>query len=240
MIIVFGGIKGGTGKSTLAFHIATCAHMNNKKIVTIDCDFPQFSFSKYYENRKKNKSLDEKLIWQNHHKITDLTKLPDMIEKDTVYLIDTPGKYDPHITKIHGMADIIISPVNDSFLDIDTIMKLDQGKWAMPGYYYETIMENKKYKKDSMWIVVRNRSTHINSKHKRTVEERLTELSKRINFTLMQGLRERTIFRELFNEGSTVLDVESKKMSLSHLAAKMEVKLLWKTIADYEKTVFNK
>ena len=52
MIIVVAGIKGGTGKSTIAFHLATHAFWSGNKIVTYDCDFPQFSFSRYYENRR--------------------------------------------------------------------------------------------------------------------------------------------------------------------------------------------
>lgn len=229
MKIVFGGIKGGTGKSTLAFHIATCAHLMGKEVVTIDCDFPQFSFSKYYENRKKNKTVT---IWPTHYSIKDLTDLPDMNDESKIYIIDTPGRYDANITKIHSTADVIISPVNDSILDIDTIFQTDQEKWSLPGYFYEVIIENKKNKKEALWLVIRNRSSHINSKHKQSIERKLEELANKMNCTVMQGLRERTIFRELFTQGLCVLDVNGKSLSISHVAAKMEIKMIWKKITE--------
>lgn len=235
MIIVVGGIKGGTGKSTIAFHLATNAFLNNKQIITYDCDFPQFSFSRYYENRKRNKTVS---TWTEHNIIKDLTQLPEIInsmKKDMINIIDTPGRYDPAISHLHKIADIIITPINDSLMDIDTIMKIEQERWAQPGQYYEVVFENKKNNKDSLWLVVRNRSSSINSKHKQLIEEKLDDLSKRLNFTTMHGLKERNIFRELFANGMTVLDIKTNKMAISHLAAKMEIKMLWKKIEEYIK-----
>jgi len=231
MIIVVGGIKGGTGKSTIAFHIATHAFLSGHKIVTYDCDFPQFSFSRYYENRKKNKDVK---IWDEHYPIKDPSNMPAM-KDDVINIIDTPGRYDINILNIHKKADIIITPVNDSFMDIDTVMKIEQERWTQPGQYYEVIFENKKNKKDSLWMVVRNRSSNINSKHKQLVEEKLADLAKRLNFVVMPGLKERNVFRELFSHGLTVLDIACNKMAISHLAAKMEIKAIWKKVEEYIK-----
>lgn len=227
MLIVVGGIKGGTGKSTVAFHLATNACLQGHELVTYDCDYPQFSFSRYYENRKHNKDIK---IWKDHHKITDLNNFPKF-DDNVINLVDTPGRYDENISKLHKMADIIITPINDSFMDIDTIMKIEQERWTMPGQYYEVVFENKK-SKQALWLVVRNRSNSINSKHKKLVEEKLHDLGKRLQFEVMNGLKERNIFRELFAHGLTVLDMPSKSMSISHLAAKMEIKLLWKKIDE--------
>lgn len=229
MVIVVGGIKGGTGKSTIAFHIATHAFLQGKKVKTFDYDAPQYSFSRYYENRKKNKDV---AIWDNHESIKDLSQAP-VLEPDTLHIIDTPGRYDAQIMNLHKLADVIVTPINDSFMDIDTIMKIEQERWSQPGSYYEAIFENKKGKKDSLWLVVRNRSSSINSKHKKLIEEKLDDLSKRLNFVPMHGLKERNIFREFFTHGITVLDIASSKLSISHVAAKMEIKMLWKKMEDY-------
>jgi chromosome partitioning protein len=228
MIILVGGIKGGTGKSTIAFHLACQAALSGTEVITIDIDFPQFSFTRYYENRKRNK---EALIWQEHKKIDNIEKLPEF-DENKIYIIDTPGRYDANIKALHAKADIIITPVNDSFLDIDTIMQVEKDKWALPGYYCDIIFENKKQKPDSLWLVVRNRGSSIKSKHKALLDEKLEELSKKLNFTLMQGLKERNIFRELFSHGLTVLDLKAGKLSVSHIAAKMEIKMLWKAVAN--------
>lgn len=232
MIIVVGGIKGGTGKSTLAFHLAAHVHSlattSGLKLITYDYDFPQWSFSKYYQNRKQNKAS----VWSEHYAIKNF-EIPEF-DRNNTYIIDTPGRYDNDIKKLHAVADVIITPINDSFLDIDTIMQVsnisDQEKWGLPGYYYESVLENKKNSKNAKWLIVRNRSSHINSKHKQVIEEKLQDLSKRLNFELLNGLRERNIFRELFTKGLTVLDIEPKKLTISHIAAKMEIKILWQAI----------
>lgn len=227
MIILVSGIKGGTGKSTVAFHLAAQAHLSNKEIITIDYDYPQFSFTRYYENRKKNKEAE---IWAKHFSAKELDKEFDF-QEDKIYIIDTPGRYDENLKKLHAKADLIITPINDSFLDIDTIMQIEKERWTLPGYYCENIFENKKHKKDAHWLIIRNRVSSVHSNHKKLLEEKLEELSKKLNFTLMNGLKERNIFRELFPQGLTVLDLKSKKLSISHLSAKLEIKQIWKNIA---------
>jgi chromosome partitioning protein len=226
MIILISGIKGGTGKSTISFHLAVEACAQGVETVTIDFDWPQFSMSRYYNNRKKNKAMQ---IWNQHHCIKQNEQFSEF-EQNKLYIIDTPGRYDENIKQLHRHADIILTPVNDSMMDIDTIMQIEKDNWFLPGQYCEMIFENKKYKKDSMWIVVRNKSSAIYSKNQGVIEKKLDELSKKLNFLLLPGFKERSIFRELFALGETVLD--QKKLSISHLAAKMEVKMLWKYIQE--------
>lgn len=230
MVIVVGGTKGGTGKSTIAFHIAVNAFLLEKPIITYDYDFPQFSFTRYYNNRKKSKIN----IWKEHYSISDINHIPEF-KKDCINIIDTPGRYDKNILNIHKNADIIITPVNDSLMDIDTIMQVEQERWGLPGNYYEAILENKKHNSQAMWLIVRNRSSATHSKYKVLIEKKLDELAKRLNCSIMQGLKERNIFRELFADGTTVFDIVASKMTVSQLAAKMEIKLLWKKIEDYIK-----
>ena len=51
-IIVIGNEKGGTGKSTLAMHLAVKLLLENFKIAVIDLDGRQGSLSKYIANRR--------------------------------------------------------------------------------------------------------------------------------------------------------------------------------------------
>lgn len=225
MIIVVSSMKGGTGKSTLAFHLAVEAYLNNIDIVTYDMDFPQFSFSAYLKNRKNNPSLKS---WDQHFQISDFSSIPDF-PSDKLVIIDTPGKYDPFLMPIHKKADLIITPINDSFIDINTIMKIEHERWASFGHYYEFVYNSQNYNENLKWIVVRNRSSSIASNHSKEIRSKLEDLSKRINFTLINGPKERNIYRELFNKGATVLDLKSK-LSISHMAAKFEIKSMWKAI----------
>ncbi|MRN48218.1 AAA family ATPase, partial [Brucella sp. 10RB9212] len=53
MIFLIGGEKGGTGKSTTAFNLASYLAMNNKDVLLVDAD-PQLSSSKAISRRNKN------------------------------------------------------------------------------------------------------------------------------------------------------------------------------------------
>jgi chromosome partitioning protein len=61
----------------------------------------------------------------------------------------------------------------------------------------------------------------------------LLELSKRIGFKIVPGFSERTIFRELFILGLTLLDVSAIKdwkFTLSHIAARNEIRNLMNSL----------
>src|SRR5690606_11130257 len=65
--------------------------------------------------------------------------------------------------------------------------------------------------------------------------ETVQQLSRRIGFRVAPGFSERVIFRELFLEGLTVMDLfddpnESVNISMSHVAAREEVRALLKTL----------
>ncbi|MDH5772719.1 MAG: division plane positioning ATPase MipZ, partial [Rhodospirillaceae bacterium] len=79
------------------------------------------------------------------------------------------------------------------------------------------------------WIVMRNRLGHTEAQNKKKVETALDELSSRIGFRQVMGFSERVIFRELFLQGLTLMDVvEIKKgnLAMSHIAARNEVRTL--------------
>ncbi|WP_342262126.1 division plane positioning ATPase MipZ [Alphaproteobacteria bacterium endosymbiont of Tiliacea citrago] len=232
MIVIFSSIKGGTGKSTLAFHIAVQAFLDKTDICTIDLDFPQFSFSTYYNNRK-NYNLP---VWKDHifaSSIEEIKKIEEdiNIKNDKLIIIDTPGRYEPSLLEMHKKADIIITPINDSFIDINTIMKIEKEKWSTFGNYYEFIYDSKNYNEKLKWLVIRNRSSPISSNHTKEIQKKLAELSKKIDFKLLDGPKDRSIYRELFNKGATVLDLKSK-LSISNIAAKFEIKSIWKEIKN--------
>lgn len=225
MIIVFGGIKGGTGKSTVAFHLAVQAYLLGKNIETIDLDFPQYTFSRYYENRKKNPDLT---CWEKH---TSLKTLDDFnFNDDKIYIIDTPGRYSDEVVKAHVLADVIITPVNESLIDLDTIMEISNNKWTKLSHYSGVMFESRK-SKAAKWFVVHNRSSSINSKNKKNIKEKLQDLSKKLNFEVMNGLKERTVFRELFDKGMTVMDLKNK-LSVSHISARLEIKMIASKVLD--------
>ena len=56
------------------------------------------------------------------------------------------------------------------------------------------------------------------------------DLAKRIGFRIAPGFSERVIFREMFLNGLTLLDLKGGALSLSHVAARQEVRELLKEL----------
>lgn len=248
-IIVISNEKGGTGKSTISMHLATLFLYEGFKVATIDVDGRQGTFSKYIENRKKYNRLNNTNLPVSEHlsfsidadmnnnleninsNITRLSQIYDVI------IIDTPGTKNYLFDEAHKYADTLITPTSDSLIDLNVIADIDFStkKVGRPSHYAEHIWEVKKQlasqgKPYLNWIVVGNRVSPFNSKNKNIVFEYLDKLSKLYGFRLCSGIRDRVIYKELFLEGLTVLDMQNEtlkmKMSISHLAAKREIRKL--------------
>jgi len=76
------------------------------------------------------------------------------------------------------------------------------------------------------WIVLRNRLSHLDARNKRDMEGLLEALSKRIGCRVVSGFGERVIYRELFLKGLTMMDMRGDELSMSHVAARQEVRNL--------------
>jgi chromosome partitioning protein len=112
--------KGGSGKTTLALHLAIAA-AEELKVLVIDLD-PQQSAERWHAIRQRTTgSKDDPSIAAGPY-----TKLPEMIRvakklgADLV-LIDTPPKLDKAITAALTPATMGIIPVKSSILDLQAL-----------------------------------------------------------------------------------------------------------------------
>ena len=157
-------------------------------------------------------------------------------------VIDTPGN-DTYLMRLaHSMADTLVTPLNDSFLDFDVLATLDPTNFAVTGesHYAEMVREARRQRRlvDGQltdWIVVRNRLSALGSRNKRLVGEGLTELSKRMGFRSVEGFAERVVYREFFPRGLTALDdldeaTLGTRPNMSHVTAREEVIALLNTL----------
>ena len=82
-------------------------------------------------------------------------------------------------------------------------------------------------KREMDWVVVRNRTQHVEARNMRRLDNALTELAKRVGFRIANGLSERVIYRELFPSGLTLLDKgQLGELGTSHLVARQELRQL--------------
>ncbi|MBL4748187.1 MAG: AAA family ATPase [Magnetovibrio sp.] len=251
-IIVVGNEKGGSGKSTTVMHVAVSLLRQGMTVAVADLDARQGTISRYFENRNDYKAarslnlpMPELLALRSedgggdHEGIESLIQsvIDDVSQRAQVIIFDTPGS-DTALSRIaHSFADTLITPMNDSFIDLDVLARINARDMTIkgPSHYAELVWEQrmkraKRGSKPTDWIVMRNRMGHTLSKNKREIDRLVNELSKRIGFHTVPGFSERVIFRELFHKGLTLMDVAEVKgegaLSMSHIAARQEIRAL--------------
>jgi chromosome partitioning protein len=260
-VIVVGNEKGGSGKSTVAIHIAVALIKAGETVGTIDLDSQQKSFTNYIENRRAwGERVGRDLGMPNHiclhanldtsfadERAVECKALTDAVLKlaptCNYVVIDTPGRDSFLVRFAHSMADTLVTPLNDSFVDFDVLGTVDPETFALTGAsrYAQMVEEARTQRQDLDnapldWIVLRNRlSTFGTSRNKRMVGEGLQELSKRQNFRYVDGLAERVIFREFFPRGLTAVDdldqlTLGTRPTMSHATARLEMENLLSAI----------
>ena len=255
-VIVVANEKGGSGKSTIAIHIAVALLKAGNTVATIDLDSRQKSLTRYVENRREWAAhVGQDLEIPTHFCIGEQTISQGLEEETPGYdalvetvesaaqthnfiVIDTPGHQSQITALAHAMADILVTPLNDSFVDFDVLATVDPKTLELtgPSHYAETVLHARNERSllnqtPTEWIVLRNRVSMISSRNKRLMGDKLQELSERLNFRCLGGIAERLIFREFYPRGLTAFD-EVKETTLgtrptmSHATARQEVQNL--------------
>ncbi|MFV0646042.1 MAG: division plane positioning ATPase MipZ [Sphingomonadaceae bacterium] len=247
--IVFANEKGGTGKSTTAVHIAVALAYRGARVASIDLDPRQRTMHRYFENRAETEEKRGIELPGGHCEVLDSDK-PEELEalalrlgSDVDFLIfDTPGRDDPLARHAATEADTLVTPMNDSFVDFDLIGQVEGESFKVRrlSFYAELIWEARlkrsratleQDRREMDWVVVRNRTGHVEARNMVRIEQALAELSKRVGFRVAHGLSERVIYRELFPSGLTLLDKgQLGELGTSHLVARQELRSLLKSL----------
>ena len=257
-IIVVGNEKGGSGKSTTCKHVATALCRMGYRVGALDLDLRQRTFGRYVENRLAYCDRMGLTLPTPDYRPLPETEPSDLAPGENAYdhrlsaavgalepvsdfiIIDCPGSHTRLSQVAHSLADTLITPLNDSFVDFDLLARIDQetGRVKGPSIYAEMVWNARQLRaqaglKPIDWIVVRNRLGAQQMHNKKKVGAALEELSKRIGFRVAPGFSERVIFRELFPRGLTLLDLKDTgvdQLNLSNIAARQEVRDLMREL----------
>ena len=245
-VIVLGNAKGGTGKTTAAMHLITGLLYSGKTVASIDFDAPQRSLSRYVENREAFNRVRELELPVSWHMAPTLSAfeagdieedVAALIEAYDYVVIDTPGTDNAISRLAHSWADTLITPINDSFIDLDSLAVVEPGDRAYKkrGPYAELVLEAQHQRLSQTgrtpdWIVLRNRLSPLGARNKDRMSDSLDALSERLGFIKAPGLSERVVYRELFLAGLTLLDLREDiigmELAMSHVAARNELRSL--------------
>ena len=214
-VIVIGNEKGGSGKSTTAMHLIVALRQQGYEVGSIDLDTRQRTLSHYLENRRRYAEDTGQMLLMPEHRDVARAEADSRTEAeeeerkrlDSVcadlgacqfIVIDTPGSDVTFSRLAHEMADALITPLNDSFLDIDVLARIDRQRREVlaPSAYSQMVWEQNNRRVIAGrppidWIVMRNRLTHIDARNKREIAGLMMQLAQRIGFRLAPGFGER-------------------------------------------------
>ena len=201
-VIVLGNEKGGSGKSTTAMHIAVALLQAGQRVATIDLDFRQRSFTHYVENRRDWATRAGVPLEHSRHfcvargfgarieeieaqEFAAFAEAVGAVEQSHDFVvIDTPGTNSYLMRLAHSMADTLITPLNDSFVDFDVLGVVDPTTFELTGvsHYAEMVREARRQRRLvdgglTDWVIVRNRLSTLGSRNKRLVGSGLDALS---------------------------------------------------------------
>jgi len=255
-VIVLGNEKGGSGKSTTAMHVTVALLQAGQRVATIDLDSRQKSFTHYIENRRDwaartgiklqvplhycvARGFGMRLDEVEEQEFSAFAEAVSAVEQSHDFVvIDTPGSDSYMMRLAHSMADTLITPLNDSFVDFDVLGVIDQTTFECAGvsHYAEMVREARRQRRLvdgglTDWIVVRNRLSTLGSRNRRLVGEGVAGLAKQLAFRAIDGFAERVVYREFFPRGLTALDDLNEdtlglRPNTSHVTARDEVRLL--------------
>jgi chromosome partitioning protein len=259
--VVVGNEKGGSGKSTTVINLIFGLMDQGHNVVCVDLDFRQRTLTRFLECRVAHaEATGQQLPMPDARRFSpsalgtvasargaELSRFDTFmkgLECAADYIvIDTPGNDTILGTHAHSHADVLITPINDSFIDLDVIARLSPLDLHVtgPGHYTEAVWEQRALKQArdktaTEWLVLRNRLGALESNNKRSMDAVMAELVERFQFEALHGFGERVIFRELFLKGVTLFDVGASdsdaKRAMSHVAAKHEVRNLLSAVTN--------
>lgn len=255
-VIVVGNEKGGSGKSTTAFHLAVYLLYQGHKVASIDVDSRQQTLTHYVRNRRdwaRQRGLSLPHTTHYHLPLArgDSLKENNRLEFDLFrqaiaevessaefIIVDTPG-FDTNLTRLaHSLADTLVTPVNDSLIDLNVMAHIDPvtGEPRELSHYARLVQRARSERlaidgRTIDWVLVRNRISMLSSRNMRQVQTMLERIATRLGCRVADGIAERVIFRSLFPTGMTVFDPLDDDLlggvpSMSHTSARQEYRAL--------------
>jgi chromosome partitioning protein len=236
-VVVVGNEKGGSGKTTIAMHIAVALLKAGQRVATVDLDGRQRTLTHYVEGRRgwarRNQvdlelpthfciaRVEGALVAENEAaECSDFQRaIAAAQDRHDFVVIDTPP-HDSYLMRLaHSITDTLVTPLSDSFVDLDVLATLDPVTLTVTGisHYGDLVRETRRHRRpvDGTlidWVVVRNRISPQRSSTAQVLCGCLQELALNAGFRVVPGFHDRPIYRDLFPRGLTALDAQCETM----------------------------
>ncbi len=179
--------KGGTGKSTIATHLASALAESGLKTALAEAD-GQKSALTWLKRRPEAAAPIVGLDWRR-----EIGKVPDKIQR---IVIDCPAQIRSACAReIVRMADAIVVPTQASFFDEHGTLR-----------FLNKVAEIKKIRKGKIPVLIVGSRVRLNSREARMLETIMLGNG----YGVAAQIPERALYPRLASEGLSVFDISSK------------------------------
>ncbi len=242
-VVTISGFKGGTGKTTLASLFSIAAIDDGLRVACLDLDRNTRNFAKFLSQRREAglPTPDHVMVMEIDEKAGKprpggrLAALVEMARIDgyDVLVIDTSSGHTTDLFEAHLLADVIVTPMNESPADLHSLFAPPRAAMS-PLVNYRAFIDAVRFDRrrcglpKQRWVVVRNRISHMTTKIGQLMEQQVEQLSKEAGFETLLALRDRVGHRAIALDGRTALDppARGQSLSMSELAGRTEVRAL--------------
>lgn len=255
-VVTISGFKGGTGKTTVASLLGVAAVKNGMRVAGLDLDRNTRNLSSFLTLRRAAKlqapdhimlmdlGNDVKAKPKHTNRLEPLIRMARMDGYDLL-IIDTSSGNLSDVYEAHLLADVILTPMNESPADMHGLFA-PTGSLAAPKINYREMIETVRFDRRraglpvQRWHVVMNRISALPSKIGNTISDRVEKIALEAGFEQVWRLRDRVAHRSLALEGRSVFDEPvDGKLTMSELAGRSEVRsllsILNAPVADQQK-----
>jgi cellulose biosynthesis protein BcsQ len=244
-VVTISGFKGGTGKTTVASLLGVAAVKDGLRVASLDLDRNTRNLSSFLTLRRASRlqSPDHVMLMdleqdvrvgakpKHSGRLEPLIRMARMDDYDLM-IIDTSSGNLADVYEAHLLADVILTPMNESPADMHGLFA-PIGSAAAPRINYREMIETVRFDRKraglpvQRWCVVMNRVASLPSKIGSVIKDRVADMAKEAGFEAVWRLRDRAVHRALALEGRTVFDTPADgKLTMSELSGRSEVRSL--------------
>lgn len=244
-VVTISGFKGGTGKTTVASLLGVAAVKDGLRVASLDLDRNTRNLSSFLTLRRASRlqSPDHVMLMDMEEDVRSNAKpkhsgrleaLIRMARMDgyDLMIIDTSSGNLADVYEAHLLADVILTPMNESPADMHGLFA-PVGSAAAPRINYREMIDTVRFDRKraglpvQRWHVVMNRVSSLPSRIGATVTDRVSEMAKEAGFEAVWRLRDRVAHRAIALEGCTVFDTPADgKLTMTELSGRSEVRAL--------------
>jgi cellulose biosynthesis protein BcsQ len=240
-IVTISGFKGGTGKTTVASLLGVAAVKDGLRTAALDLDRNTRNLCSFLASRRSAglvapdhvmlMDLDDGASRKHSGRLEPLIRMARMDGYDLL-IIDTSSGNLADVYEAHLLADVILTPMNESPADLHGLFA-PVGSPSAPKINYREMIDTVRFDRrrsglpQQRWHVVLNRLGNLPTRLGNLVQDRVETLGAEAGFEGIWRLRDRVAHRAITLEGRTVFDDPADgKLTMSEIAGRSEIRAL--------------